>query len=78
MAGLVDETYLTKEEVAERIGVSERAVRGWIQTGKLEAIDLGGRGGHRILERSLERFLTERKVKAGVSSRMTPFTKAGD
>lgn len=53
-----DEKPLTPEEVAERLRVNENTVRGWIRTGKLRALDIGGK--YRIFPSDLEDFIQKR------------------
>src|SRR5690242_7918868 len=37
------EKMLTVKQVADRMSVDERTVRGWIQKGELKAVNIGGR-----------------------------------
>jgi excisionase family DNA binding protein len=55
----------TIAEVATRLSVCVKVVRGWIASGELPHYRLGGkghRGGIRIEEADLNAFLTARKV----------------
>ena len=49
--------WLTVEEVAERLRVSPRTVRGWLQEGRLKGRNLGGRAGWRIREEDVDAFM---------------------
>jgi excisionase family DNA binding protein len=49
--------WLTVEEVAERLRVSPRTVRGWLQDGRLKGRNLGGRAGWRIREKDVDAFM---------------------
>ena len=58
---LLDEEWLTVEEVAEKLKVNEETVRRWIRANKLQVLDLGGqRAGYRIRRRDAEEFLRQR------------------
>ena len=57
---LVEETYYTLPEVAEKLKVSRRTVYRWVQAGELPAYRLGGE--FRITERDLEQFLEARRT----------------
>jgi excisionase family DNA binding protein len=63
---LLEGTWLTVQEVAEHLKVTQEAVRRWIRDGDLPVLDLGGqKTGYRILREELERFLAERYGPAG-------------
>jgi excisionase family DNA binding protein len=49
--------WLTVEEVAERLRVSPRTVRGWLQYVRLKGRNLGGRAGWRIREKDVDAFM---------------------
>jgi excisionase family DNA binding protein len=56
---------LTVEEVAERLRVNPYTVRRWLRDGTLSGKLMGGRrGGYRIAESELARFLATRPGKA--------------
>jgi excisionase family DNA binding protein len=50
------ERYLTIEEVAELLRVSERTVYRWIRNGNLQAIQVMEGGGYRIPQSEIDRF----------------------
>lgn len=55
------ERWLTVDDVATRLQVSQETVRRWIRAGRLPVLDLGGpKAGYRIREDALEAFLAER------------------
>ncbi len=54
-----EDRLLTTEEVAERLRVTPKTVREWIQRGELEAIDAGQ--GYRIFKRDLDAFIERRR-----------------
>lgn len=56
-----EERLFSLEEVAERLGVSERTVRRWIKAGDLPAYKPGRE--YRIKPDDLDEFLEERKVQ---------------
>lgn len=58
---VVEETYFTVEEVAERLKVSRMSVYRWIKTGQLDAYKLGGE--FRISEEAVERFLEAHRFR---------------
>jgi excisionase family DNA binding protein len=56
----VAERYLTVIEVAERLGVSIDTVRRWLRERRLIGFMPGGaRGGYRVRESELERFVAD-------------------
>ena len=54
-----DEMYLTVEEIAKQLRVSQDTVRRWIRDGKLPAIDLIGQ--YHIRREDYEKFLEQRR-----------------
>lgn len=54
-----DEEVYTTEEVAEKLRVTPKTVREWIQRGELKAIDAGQ--GYRIFKSDYEAFLENRR-----------------
>jgi len=54
-----DDTLYTTEEVAEKLKITPKTVREYIQRGELEAIDMGQ--GYRIYKRDLDPFLESRR-----------------
>lgn len=63
----MDEEYLTKREVAERLQVDRRSVQNWIEAGQLPAIDCRTAGASKPLYRvawsDYLEFCKNRKVK---------------
>jgi excisionase family DNA binding protein len=60
-----DDPLLTVKEVAERLRLNPETVRVWLRDGKLRGILMGGRrGGYRIAQSELRRFLSEGQGKA--------------
>jgi excisionase family DNA binding protein len=58
---MAEETLLTVDDIARRLGVHPDTVRNWIKSGELLAFDLGGRAGYRISQAQLEEFLRKRQ-----------------
>jgi len=58
------EKMLTVKQVADRLSVDERTVRGWIQKGELKAVNIGGRlrPEYRIRPDDLEAFIKSREI----------------
>lgn len=54
-----NDTLYTTEEVAEKLKITAKTVREYIQRGELEAIDMGQ--GYRIYKRDLDTFLEGRR-----------------
>ena len=54
-----DDTLYTTAEVAEKLKITPKTVREYIQRGELEAIDMGQ--GYRIYKRDLDAFLERRR-----------------
>lgn len=52
---------LSVEEVAARLSVHRETVRRWLRTGELRGYRLGFRGGWRIPEEELRRFIRSRQ-----------------
>jgi excisionase family DNA binding protein len=59
---LAAERFLSLEDVAERLQVSDRTVRRWVKDGKLAAYKPGREW--RIRPSDLEEFLESRKVQS--------------
>ena len=58
-----EDRLLTVHEVAARLRLNPETVRRWLREGKLRGFLLGGdRGGYRIAESELRRFLDTQKV----------------
>ena len=56
---MADERLLTVRQVAERLQVNAETVRRWLRSGGMHGISLGSdRGGWRIAESEVERFLS--------------------
>jgi len=58
---VVDETYYTLDEIAQRLKVSYRTVYRWVQAKELSAYKLGTEW--RVAESDLQEFLQARKVR---------------
>jgi excisionase family DNA binding protein len=55
---MADDRLLTVNEVADRLRVHVESVRRWIRQGKMEGSMMGGdRGGYRVAESEVERFI---------------------
>jgi excisionase family DNA binding protein len=55
---VVNETWYTPQEIADRLKVSPLTVRRWIREGRLRAVSLGGKKtGYRIRESDLNAFI---------------------
>ena len=53
--------WLTVEQVAAHLTVTEETVRKWIRVGDLPVLDLGTRrAGYRIRKSDLDRFIAQR------------------
>ena len=59
-----DERWLDVKDIVELLQVHEQTVRRWIKQGDLPAILLGRKGGYRVAESDLNKFLEEQKGKA--------------
>lgn len=55
-----DEELLTVEDAAKRVKVHPETIRGWIRSGELPAVDIGGK--YRIYPEDLDTFLKRRKT----------------
>jgi len=58
---VVDETYYTLDEIAQRLKVSYRTVHRWVQAKELSAYKLGTEW--RVAESDLQEFLQARKIR---------------
>ena len=56
-----DSAMLTVEDVAKQLKVHIKTVRHWINTGELEAMDIGR--GYRISKADLQAFIDRRKKR---------------
>ena len=56
---MIDERWLTVNQIAERLQVHQETVRRWLREGRLAGRNFGGKSGYRIRERDLEACLTE-------------------
>jgi excisionase family DNA binding protein len=57
----MSEEWLTIEEIAEELRVSEETVRRWIRTKQLKALSIGR--GYRIRRKDFEDFLDRRSTE---------------
>jgi excisionase family DNA binding protein len=57
---MADERLLTVDEVAERLRVHPESVRRWFRQGVLRGSKFGRRGGYRVSETELRRFIDSR------------------
>jgi excisionase family DNA binding protein len=55
-----DEELLTVEDAAKKVKVHPETIRGWIRSGELPAVDIGGK--YRIYPEDLNAFLKSRKT----------------
>ncbi len=60
---MANDTFLTVDEVAQRLNVHPDTVRRWIRAGEINALSLGGPAGYRIPQAELDRFIKERMSK---------------
>ncbi len=59
-----EQRYLTVEEIAQEMRVTDETVRRWLRTGQLVGLNLGRKAGWRIERVDLEEFIQRSKVKA--------------
>ncbi len=59
---MVETKWLTTKDVADRLNIHVETVRRWIRLEGLRVLNIGGKGGYRIREKDLNRFL---RSKAG-------------
>ena len=57
--------WLTVEEVAARLRVTPRTVRGWLQDGRLSGRNIGGRAGWRVRQEDVDAFMESLEGNAG-------------
>jgi excisionase family DNA binding protein len=55
-----DGELLTVEDAAKKVKVHPETIRGWIRSGELPAVDIGGK--YRIYPDDLDAFLKRRKT----------------
>ena len=58
---MVEDKWLSSDNIAKTLGVNRDTVRRWLRTGALKAVYVGGRTGYRIRESDLEAFLRARQ-----------------
>jgi excisionase family DNA binding protein len=62
---MADEIWLTVEEIAARLKVTEQTVRRWLRSGALVGRNFSGRTGYRVRQTDLQDFLDrDRQGKA--------------
>jgi excisionase family DNA binding protein len=62
---MADENWLTVEEIAALLKVTEQTVRRWLRSGALVGRNFSGRTGYRVRETDLRNFLDrDRQGKA--------------
>ncbi len=59
-----EQRYLTVEEVAHEMRVTDETVRRWLRSGQLAGLNLGRKAGWRIERDDLERFIDQTKKVA--------------
>jgi excisionase family DNA binding protein len=55
-----EEAWLTVNDIATRLRVSQHTVRRWLRQGELVGVKLGDRTGYRVRDEELTRFLARR------------------
>ena len=55
-----EEELLTVDDAAKKVKVHPETIRGWIRSGELPAVDIGGK--YRIYPEDLHAFLKRRKT----------------
>lgn len=53
------DTFLTVDEVAQRLRVNPETIRRWLRSGRLAGVNLSDKAGWRISEAALAKFLDE-------------------
>lgn len=61
---MIEDTWLTVEDIAKRMKVTDQTVRRWLKSGELVGTNFGGRTGYRIREADANAFLERRVGKA--------------
>jgi len=56
----MDEQWLTVEQIAATLQVSEQTVRRWLRAKELPGLNLGGKAGYRVRRGDLDRFIAQR------------------
>ncbi len=59
-----EQRYLTVEEIAQEMRVTDETVRRWLRSGQLAGLNLGRKAGWRIERTDLEDFIQRSKVQA--------------
>jgi len=59
---VADQTWLSVQDIVEKLDVHEQTVRRWIKSGELTAYLLGDRAGYRIAAADLQVFMDRRRV----------------
>ena len=62
---MIDEKWLTLEEIAQALRIHIQTVRTWVRTEQLPAVRLGKRSGARVKHRDFEAFLKARETGRG-------------
>ena len=61
---MIEDTWYTVEEIAQRLKVTDQTVRRWLRSGELVGQNFGGRTGYRIREVEVNAFLKRGQGKA--------------
>ena len=57
---MIEDTWYTVEEIAQRLKVTDQTVRRWLKDGDLVGTNFSGRTGWRIREQDVNDFLARR------------------
>src|SRR4051794_2991415 len=79
-ASVIDERWLTVEEVAKIARVHEQTVRRWLRSGQLPGHLINRRAGYRVRYSDLERFLSGEELGKthGLNSQAASRSASGD
>ena len=61
---MAEERWLTVEQIAQQLQVTEQTVRRWLRSGALAGRNFSGRTGYRVRESDLKAFLDREPGKA--------------
>ena len=68
MLAMTEQDFLSPQEIARQLNVTDRAVLDMITAGKLEAVRVGAkRGVWRVPRASLNRYLSEQSAKGSIN-----------
>ena len=68
---MIEERWLTVDDVATALRVNPETIRRWIKAGRLPAYDLGRKAGYRLRPSEVEQFVVGKRAESGMDGSVT-------